>query len=50
MEKKPYSVPTVTDLGDAVEETKGITGGYWEPFGTAYGPPPPPDDPPGGLD
>jgi hypothetical protein len=41
MEKKPYSPPTVTDHGDAVEQTKGISGRCWEMFGSAWGPPPP---------
>jgi hypothetical protein len=52
MTRKPYSTPTVTDLGDAVEQTQGAAGGFWEIFGTQWGPPPPPpggdpDDPDG---
>lgn len=38
MSKKPYVKPTVTDLGNAVEETKGITGVCWEYKGTQWGP------------
>jgi hypothetical protein len=45
MDKKPYSPPTVTELGDAVEKTKGVSGRNWEFWGTMWGsPPPPPDD------
>jgi len=29
-EKKPYSPPTITDHGDAVEETKGFCGELYE--------------------
>jgi hypothetical protein len=43
MEKKPYSPPTVTDHGDAVEKTKGISGKSWEMYGFSWGPPPPGD-------
>lgn len=39
MSKKPYVKPTVTDLGNAVEETKGISGVCWEVKGTQWGPP-----------
>lgn len=38
MSKKPYVKPTVTDLGNAVEETKGITGVCWEVRGHQWGP------------
>jgi len=41
MSRKPYTKPTVIDLGDAVKQTKGWGGKCWESFGTAYGPPPP---------
>lgn len=44
MEKKPYSPPTLTDLGDAVEKTKGITGQCWEYHGNMWGQPPYPDN------
>lgn len=30
MEKKPYSPPTVTQQGNAVEQTNGFGGRYWE--------------------
>ena len=30
MDKKPYSPPTITEHGDAVKETKGFGGDYWE--------------------
>lgn len=30
MEKKPYTPPTITVHGDAVKETKGFGGEYWE--------------------
>ncbi len=42
MSKKPYVQPSVTDLGDAVKQTKGVSGVCWEYFGTQYGPPRPP--------
>lgn len=38
MSKKPYVKPIVTDLGNAVEETKGISGICWEVRGTQWGP------------
>jgi hypothetical protein len=41
MSKKPYTKPTVVDLGDAVKQTKGWGGKCWESWGSAYGPPPP---------
>lgn len=44
MSKKPYTKPMVTDLGNAVQETRGITGKCWEQYGTAYGPPLGPGD------
>jgi hypothetical protein len=43
MSRKPYTKPTVIDLGDAVKQTKGWGGKCWETFGTAYGPPLPKD-------
>jgi hypothetical protein len=30
MEKKPYSPPVITQHGDAVRQTKGFGGRYWE--------------------
>lgn len=30
MEKKPYAPPTITEHGNAVKETKGFGGKYWE--------------------
>jgi hypothetical protein len=30
MEKKPYTPPTITEHGDAVRQTKGFGGEYWE--------------------
>jgi hypothetical protein len=30
MEKKPYTPPTITEHGSAVNETKGFGGEYWE--------------------
>lgn len=30
MEKKPYTPPTITEHGDAVKQTKGFGGEYWE--------------------
>ena len=30
MEKKPYTPPTITEHGDAVKETKGFGGDFWE--------------------
>lgn len=32
MEKKPYTPPTITKHGDAVELTRGFGGKYWESF------------------
>lgn len=34
MEKKPYSAPTITEHGKAVEQTQGVGGKLWEPFMT----------------
>jgi hypothetical protein len=31
-EKKPYVAPTVTEHGNAVKQTLGMTGKYWEPL------------------
>ncbi len=45
MEKKPYSPPTLTDHGDAVEKTKGMGGPSWEYIGTMGGPPLPYEPP-----
>ena len=39
MSKKPYTAPTVTDLGNAVKQTKGVSGVCWESYGNQYGPP-----------
>jgi hypothetical protein len=33
MTKKPYTAPTITDHGDAVEQTKGLCGRCWETYG-----------------
>lgn len=44
MSKKPYTKPTIVDLGNAVEETKGISGVCWEFRGHQYGPLEPPID------
>lgn len=30
MDKKPYTVPTVTEHGKAVEQTKGVGGRFFE--------------------
>lgn len=30
MEKKPYTPPTITEHGDAVKQTKGFGGEFWE--------------------
>ena len=30
MEKKAYTPPTITEHGDAVKETKGFGGEFWE--------------------
>jgi hypothetical protein len=30
MEKKPYTPPTITEHGNAVQETKGFGGTNWE--------------------
>jgi hypothetical protein len=30
MEKKPYTPPTLTEHGDAVQQTRGFSGKYWE--------------------
>ena len=46
MEKKPYSPPVVTEHGDAVQQTKGFGGRYWELYATKSqpdDPPPPPN-------
>lgn len=40
MQKKPYTPPTVTDMGDAIEKTKGMSGDCWEYFGNSPGTPP----------
>jgi hypothetical protein len=32
MEKKPYTPPTITEQGNAVHQTRGMGGKYWEPF------------------
>jgi hypothetical protein len=45
--KKQYSAPTLIDHGDAVEQTRGVWGGYFERVGTTESldwPLPPPDD------
>lgn len=47
MAKKRYSPPEITDLGNAVEETKGFAGQCFEPWGTTTCLPPPDDPPPG---
>lgn len=39
MQKKPYTPPQVTDLGDAIEQTKGFGGDYYETYGAAWDPP-----------
>lgn len=31
-QKKPYTPPTLTKHGDAVELTRGLGGKYWESF------------------
>ena len=36
MQKKPYAQPTVTDHGDAIEQTKGMAGRCWEVVGRSY--------------
>jgi hypothetical protein len=41
MEKKRYTPPEITDLGDAVEVTKGLCGNCWESWGSLTCPPPP---------
>ena len=33
MEKKPYTTPSITDHGSAVEKTKGVAGAAWEYWG-----------------
>jgi hypothetical protein len=30
MQKKPYTPPTITEHGSAVEKTKGFGGEFWE--------------------
>lgn len=30
MKKKPYTAPTLTQHGDAVKQTTGLSGRYWE--------------------
>lgn len=45
--KKPYSAPTITDHGDAVEKTTGLCGDIWEITGNS---PVSPPLPPGGGD
>jgi hypothetical protein len=49
MEKKRYTPPEITDLGNAVEVTKGLCGNCWESRGSVTcppsgGPPPPVED------
>jgi hypothetical protein len=29
-DRKPYSPPTITEHGDAVKQTRGLGGKYWE--------------------
>ena len=36
MQKKPYVQPTITDHGNAVDQTKGMTGRCWEVVGRSY--------------
>jgi hypothetical protein len=36
MEKKPYTPPTVTEQGNAVKETRGLGGKYWESYLNKY--------------
>ena len=36
MEKKPYTPPTITEHGDAVKQTKGFGGEYWEMLTPRY--------------
>ncbi|MGH7502135.1 MAG: hypothetical protein ACREL7_10295 [Longimicrobiales bacterium] len=43
MEKKRYTPPEITDLGNAVEATKGVYGNCWEIWGSLTCPP---SDPP----
>jgi hypothetical protein len=43
MAKKSYTRPTITELGDVVEETKGVFGGVWEITGETFEDIPPPD-------
>jgi hypothetical protein len=36
MEKKPYTPPTITEHGDAVKQTTGFGGRYWEVMSSRY--------------
>ncbi len=47
MAKKRYSPPVITDLGDAVEQTKGVFGQCFESWGSQTCLSPPNDAPPG---
>ena len=33
MQKKNYSTPTVTEHGNAIDNTKGVAGAAWEMWG-----------------
>lgn len=34
MQKKIYVAPTITEYGNAIVKTKGMSGENWESFGT----------------
>ena len=36
MQKKSYSAPTITEHGNAIEQTKGMAGAAWEMWGGKY--------------
>jgi hypothetical protein len=50
MAKKHYTRPTITELGNAVEQTKGVWGGVWENTGETFTTGDPVLPPPGGGD
>jgi hypothetical protein len=43
--KRPYAPPKLTDHGDVLKQTTGLTGPCWELIGSNWGDPIPPPEP-----